>query len=91
MIKHDFRPPAFFMACETIRIRVIFCVNNILMDILMAILAVDPNFPEAPFFLLFMTFIAWNCQVRPFQLECTFIVLLHCIGKKLESIYIVTL
>ncbi len=61
------------------------------MDILMAILAVDPDFPETPLFLLFMTFITWNCQVRPFKRKCTFIVLLHCIGKKLESIYIVTL
>jgi hypothetical protein len=61
------------------------------MDILMAILAVDPDFPEAPLFLFFMTFITWNCQVCPFQRECTFIVLFHCIGKKLETINTVTL
>ena len=61
------------------------------MDVSMAILTADSNFPEAPYFLFFMTFITWNRKVCPFKWECTFIVLLHSIGKKIKTIYIVTL
>ena len=79
MIKGYFTPFVAVMAIHTSRFRVIFLIQDRLMDVLMAIVAFDTYLPEAPCIRFFMTGETGRCQVCASQFKGTFIV--HFNGK----------
>jgi hypothetical protein len=79
MIKGHFAPPVAVMTIHTFRFRIIFGIEDRLMDILMAIVTLDPYIPEAPLIILFMTCETGRCQVRARQFKGSFI--MHFNGK----------
>ena len=66
MVEIYFFPWVNNMAIFTFSFRVKFCIDFILVDVLVTIVAADSDFPETPFFLLFMAFKTRCCNVGAF-------------------------
>jgi hypothetical protein len=79
------------MAYTAILTRVEFLGNKRFMNILVAILAIDPYLPEAPFLLFSVAIDTWYSLMRTIQYENSFVVLFNCKGKHCKSFYIMTL
>ena len=63
MIKCYILPSDFIMTDFTIPIRIIFCLNQVLMYIFMTIFTIQSDSPEVPVLLLFMTISTRYCKM----------------------------
>jgi hypothetical protein len=79
MIKGYFTPFFTIVTTHTIWFRIIFGIEDQLMDVLMAVVTSYPYLPETPSVFLFMTDKTGGCQVSTGQFKGTFI--MHFNGK----------
>jgi hypothetical protein len=77
MVIRDAAPSGRIMTGSTIGFRIVFFIDQSVMDVLMAIDTTNPNIPETPVAGFLMTGNAGSCQMTPFETESSLVVLVN--------------